>query len=375
MKRNLLAVISIVLTVVALNSCTSDSGLEPDRGKQYITEFNVGRSSINSEAETKTQFDVDNGRGVYWDKNDKLIFVKKDNNGAYAYADNPSDCLKGFVCTDGDGSESSSSSTFGLMTNYTDGLEIGQQYYAYYYPEYSYVPESVGFPTNKDEAIAINNFTQYGQDEESIIEFLREYDWLQLKGGEAITVNDQMEVDMEHIFAFIKVNINWNGAPDDWNGQADFPFACVKVGSDDANPFMTAFYMDGYGKWTAVSGDYVETKRNAVNEGNALCIGSENSVITYFLLVKSLNPVSNFWVKVYGSNYPNVTTDYYSKTIKFTLKDNKKITFKPGKQYTIDLNCDFRNMQANTADEWQNKGDLSVCNPEDWKNMEITYPY
>lgn len=369
MKRNLLAVISIVLTVVALNSCTSDSGLEPDRGKQYITEFNVGRSSINSEAETKTQFDVDNGR-VYWVKDDdKLIFVKKDNNGEYAYADNPSDCLKGFVCTDGDGFESISS-TFGLMTNYTDGLEIGQQYYAYYYPEYLYDPQSVGFPI-KGEAKEINNFTQYEQDDESICRFLREYDWLQLKGGEAITVNDPMQVDMEHIFAFIKVNINWIGAPDDWNGSADFPFVSVQVGSDDASPFMTAFYLDGYGKWTAVSGDYVETKRDAGDEGNALCLGSENSVITYFLLVKSLNPVSNFWVKVCSEDYFGTP---YPKTIKFTLKDSKKITFKPGEQYTIDLNCDFSKMQANTADEWQAKGALSVCNPDDWGNMVITNP-
>lgn len=383
MKKILLTFTSIALVAGAVNSCTFGSDLEPVSGKKYITEFNVGQSSKSSDAETKTLFDIETGQ-VFWESGtDKLIFVKKDPTGAYAYSKDLSGYCKGFVCTE-------SSEDFKYKFNkywnigkfklldppYKDGLEVGEEYFAYYYPAYSYNPSDAGkIPVSPDNAIKINKFYQNGQDEESFINFMRDNDLLQLADGEAITISDPMQdIYMDHIFAIITVHLHWNGAPDDWNGQADFPFTCVKVGSNDPNPFITAFYLDGYGKWAKTDSDQnlVETYRSALNEGNSLCLGSENNVITYFFLVKGNEPVNNFWVNVYGENYPTSFSELYPRTILFTLKDNKKFTFESGKLYTIDLNAEFKDMQANTADEWQNKGKLSVTYPDDWRNMDIT---
>ena len=382
MKRNLLAVISIALTVGTLSACTFGSDLKPASGKKFITEFNVGQSSTSSDAETKTLFDIETGK-VTWEPDvDKLIFIKKDPDGNYAYSKDFSGYCKGFKCTGQNGFQDAYGKTwnigkFELMNPpYTDGLEVGEEYYAYYYPAYSYNPAEPGqIPVSPDGAIKINKFYQYGQDEESFINFMRDNDLLQLRGGEAITISDPMQdIYMDHIFAIITVHLHWNGAPEDWNDQADFPFTCVKVGSNDPNPFITSFYLDGYGKCAKTDSDqnYVETYRSASDEGNSLCLGSENNVITYFFLVKGNEPVNNFWVNVYGENYPTSYSELYPRTILFTLKDNKKFTFESGKLYTIDLNAEFKDMQANTADEWQNKGKLSVTYPDDWRNMDIT---
>lgn len=382
MKKILLAFTSIALIAAAVNSCTFGSDLEPVSGKKYITEFNVGQSSKSSDAETKTLFDIETGNVTWEPGTDRLIFVKKDPTGNYAYAQDFSGYCKGFECTEKKGFNTAFGKVwnigkFELMApTYTDGLEVGKDYFAYYYPAYSYNPSDAGkIPVSPDNAIKINKFYQNGQDEESFINFMRDNDLLQLKDGEAITISDPMQdIYMDHIFAIITVHLRWNGAPEDWNGQADFPFTCVKVGSNDPNPFITAFYLDGYGKWAKTDSDqnYVETYRSASDEGNSLCLGSENNVITYFFLVKGNQPVNNFWVNVYGENYPTSYSELYPRTILFTLKDNKKITFESGKLYTIDLNAEFGDMQANTADEWQNKGKLSVYDESKWTNMVIT---
>lgn len=374
MKKILLAFISIAMVAGAVNSCAFGSDLEPVNGKKFITEFNAGQSSANFDAETKTLFDIESGK-VTWEPGvDKLIFVKKDPTGNYAYSQDFSGYCKGFECTE----KKNFKTAFGKEWNigkfelmaptYKDGLEVGKEYFAYYYPAYSYNPANAGkIPINPDNAIKINKFNQEGQDEESFINFMRAHDLLQLRGGEAITISDPMQdIYMDHIFSIITVHLRWKGAPESFNNHADFPFDCVKVGSNDENPFITAFYLDGYGKWAKTDNpqNYVETYRSVEKEGDALNISTTNDVITYFFLVKGNQPVNNFWVNVYSGTYP--------RTITFTLKDSKKITFESGKLYTIDLYADLSNMPGNDASEWQNKGKLSVTNTDDWTNVDIT---
>lgn len=440
MKLNKLSMFAIGAAVLTLSACTVADEFESYNkdGKKYITKFKI-MSDASSQG-TRTYFDVDDEESsnqenlakVYWEdgttlrkyysnNQDEIYFIHKDENGNYAYAQEGHGVgLQTFKCTEvgewkPETPEKGNGYGWGEFTANAgnQGLELGETYYAYYYPKYK---TDQKLPIGRENRVPnINIVEQSGQDASDFIDFMRQNDILELDhrwhSNNEIKMTDsdaaqngiQIEdIHMDHVFALVEVELHYKESKTyvgSMRPDLQFSFPSVELGTDekdelneDVRPFISSFYLDEYGKWVPIKGEnkaFAQCIRTDVDNDNLVLrrsdeVKNDNPLGTakslrYFLLVRFVDNVKvhNLWIKTLtqqgDQGFRYMRTLHYIFPNEYNGTTFEGVSFEPGNYYKFDINISYENIDGDNPpiDSWQNYGKMWPANEEYLKGFGI----
>lgn len=369
---------AVLAAAISLTAC-SFSSLDIDKKAHdygynvadedgYIKSFNVG-TAAKVEPETKTLFHTEEGSYglTTWEPGtDELSFILRDSTGSYAYMDEPEHWQR-FGCESSFEKESYEGPGDIKWAKYTvldgnTGLQVGQNYYAYYMNG----KESVAL---SPDYLFVETFNQTGQSDISLQNFMRSYDYLELEASQhggndvangGIIVKSPMgDVYMDHYFALVEVDIHWKAdmyVKNNFGGGYShrtfkYPFFCVQFGSMGGEDIFTkCVHLDEYGKLKDYQfTSFVINYRKDSNE--EITLTESNNLLKYYFLVRAKGPSNHYWIQVFNAPALKRTIHY--------VWDEGGLQLKPGFYYKFDVDADFSKLLSDQNEkEWQDHGQL-----------------
>lgn len=356
------------VAVLSMCACTEANEFTPstNNSTKKITEIKV--SSNPSALGTRTVFHTgDDGYAygaVTWEKDDQLYFFKENTNT------NP----QIFTCD---------AAATGPYNNYDwcffktsgAGLEVGKNYYAYYFPEKVKENQNFGkYGTNITcSAFYLDHYLSelYGGSEAKVLKkFMSDYDLLMSSAyrseeDESMTspvfvqAQDPMEnyIYMDHAFALITVDVECAGMghyKDYTQLPSIYQAELVGLTNDDkTNCFANRFKIDSNGQLTFskdepktgslpyIHCNFDNEEMYCVTDGSVdLENKKERQKISFYFLVRNEIPVEKLLIYLDTEN--DVSPTHENSVDKFlTITLSKGFSFIPGKCYKFGLKVDY----------------------------------